>query len=110
LSAVNRIGHGLLERAIASGNIKAVAVLLAHGLDIHYPTRGRLGSLSIPLWTAISQGDAAMVEFLLSQGADRSWRSCYEEDAVGFAQRIAALSRIQELLRQDPTDGTTGTA
>lgn len=84
-------GLSALDYAIQSGTIAAVEFLLNHGASIKGAPDA---SISIPLWSAIDRNNAKMVELLLSNGADPTWRSLYGEDALGYAARIQAAPEI----------------
>ena len=97
VSCIDETGKRALSYAVESGNTNAVALLLSYGMDINEP---KPRDLSIPLWIAISRSNTEMLEFLLSHGADPSWRSSFGEDASGYAERAGSPPRIRELLRE----------
>ncbi len=56
-----------LQTAAGKGQIKAVEILLANGVDINLRAGPAAGT---PLHTAVDAGQTAMAEFLIAQGAD----------------------------------------
>ena len=90
----NDLGDTPLHTVCSWGDVDAVKVLVAAGADVNAVGDGG----ATPLVNAIIGGNPNVVEFLLSQGADRRVKVFGTTTLVEYAKNVGANAKVIRLL------------
>ena len=100
LQAENGDGLSALTAAINNGHIDTVSQLLELGANVNQKSRLGIPNSVRPLMRAAAKGDVAVMELLLSAGADRDARDSSGKNAFFYAVHRNQLESVQLLVRK----------
>jgi ankyrin repeat protein len=92
-------GETHLYKAVASGDLKMVELLINYGADVNRPNSRINGNGETPLHAAVKVCNPDIVELLLSKGADKNMTTKNGYKPIYFAHMRSENSYQNELIR-----------